>query len=196
MTQQNPKPRSADLSQTGLDRHWHLATDEHEVSLTEIEFAIYRNEAAFARWTDDLAACAHACPEPCNGFDYAILNVIRMHERAKSISEIARLMNRSDPTNLHYNLRKLTKAGLIEKLGSQGHKKGATYQATDQGVQATDRYARLRRELLTPLTRSLADSDLRMDQVAQVLSLLSGIYDQAACVAASHRITTIQPDAV
>ena len=28
---------------------------------------------------------------------------------------------------------------------------------------------------------------MRMSQVANVLSLLSGMYDQAACVAATHR---------
>jgi predicted MarR family transcription regulator len=173
----------------GLDKHWHLSTDDHEIAFTEIEFAIYRNFAAFSRWTDDLTACCHTSPHPCNGVDYAILNVIRMHDRPKGISEIARLMNRNDQSNLQYSLKKLSKAGLIEKLGTKGHKKSATYQATDAGTQVTDRYAKLRRELLTPLTKSLADSDQRMEQVAQVLSLLAGIYDQAACVASSHRVT-------
>ena len=180
---------SIQQARADIDRHWHMATDEHEVALTEIEFAIYRNYSAFSRWTDDIAACVHDYEEPCNGFDYAILNVIRMHERAKSISEIARLMNKSDSSNLHYCLRKLTKAGLIEKLGHKDHKKRATYQTTAEGVLATERYAQLRRELLIPLTRSLANSDLRMEQMAQVLSLLSGIYDQASCVASAHRIT-------
>ncbi len=86
-----------------------------------------------------------------------------------------------------YNL--LTKVGLIEKVGLQGNKKGATYRATEKGIQATDLYAKYRQQLLIPLTQAISDSDDKMDQVAKVLSLLSGIYDQAACVAATHRDT-------
>lgn len=174
-------------STLGLDKHWHLSTNDHEICLTEIEFALFRNFAAFSRWMDDCAACCHTSKHPCNGMDYAVLNVIRMHERPKSISEIARLMNRDDLSNLQYSVRKLAKAELIEKLGSSDHKRGATYRATGQGVIATDRYAQFRRELLVSLTQSISNSEENMDQVTRVLSLLSGIYDQAACVAASHR---------
>lgn len=171
-----------------LDKHWHLSTTDHEIALTEIEFSIFRIFAAFNRWMDDLAACCHDDTEHgCNGLDFAIMNVIRMHDRAKSISEIGRLMNRDDISNLQYSIRKLTKGGFINKLGSAAHKKGATYTTTERGNEATDVYARYRRELLIPLTEAIADSDQRMDQVANVLSLLSGIYDQAACVAATHR---------
>ncbi len=51
----------------------------------------------------------------------------------------------------------------------------------------TDLYARYRKELLLPLTGGIAASDERMSQVANMLTLLSGIYDQAACLAATHR---------
>ncbi|WP_179957711.1 winged helix DNA-binding protein [Exilibacterium tricleocarpae] len=182
-------------SNLGLDKHWHLSTNDHEICLTEIEFALFRNFAAFSRWMDDCAACCHTSVHPCNGMDYAVLNVVRMHERAKSISEIARLMNRNDLSNLQYSVRKLVKAELIEKLGSNDHKRGATYQATRQGVAATDRYAEFRRELLVSLTQSISNSEENMNQVARVLSLLSGIYDQAACVAASHRSSIGTDDA-
>ena len=170
-----------------LDKHWHLSTTDHEVALTEIEFSLFRIYAAFTRWMDDLAACCHGPRQTLNGMDFAVLNVIRMHDRAKSISEIGRLLNRDDISNLQYSVRKLTKAGLTNKVGAQGHKKGAAYTTTERGLLATDKYATYRKELLLPLTRAIADGDQRMDQVANVLSLLSGIYDQAACVAATHR---------
>lgn len=173
----------------GLDKHWHLSTNEHEIALTEIEFSIFRSFAAFSRWMDDLAACCHSDDPLCSGMDFAVLNVIRMHDRAKSISEVGRLQNRDDISNLQYSVRKLTKVGLIEKVGLKGNKKGATYRATEKGIQATDLYARYRRQLLIPLTQAISESDEKMDQVAKVLSLLSGIYDQAACVAATHRDT-------
>lgn len=56
-----------------------------------------------------------------------------------------------------------------------------------RGEEATNLYAKYRRELLTPLTRAISNSDERMEEVANMLTLLSGIYDQAACVAATHR---------
>ena len=170
-----------------LDKHWHLASSDDEVGLTEFEFAFFRGYAAFSRWMDDCSACCHSFEENCNGMDYAVLNIIRMHERAKSISDIARLMNRDDMSNIQYCIRKLIKAELIEKHGGTDHKRGVTYRASARGIATTDKYAAFRRELLFPLTQSISDSDQRMNQVTEMLTLLSGIYDQAACIAATHR---------
>tara|TARA_R110001592_G_scaffold357416_1_gene660652 strand:- start:236427 stop:236999 length:573 start_codon:yes stop_codon:yes gene_type:complete len=182
------KPTPPTPATDQLNRHWHLSSNEHEVSLTEIEFSIFRIFGAFNRWMDDLSACCQKdANQLCSGMDFALLNVVRMHDRPKSISEIGRLLNRDDLPNLQYSIRKLTKSGLIRKLGTQGNKKGATYTTTDLGISATDQYALYRKELLLPLTQAISAGDERMDQVANVLTLLSGIYDQAACVAATHR---------
>lgn len=165
-----------------------MATDDHEIALTEVEFSIFRIFAAFNRWMDDLTRCCQDDPAvSCSGIDFSLLNVIRMHERPKSISELGRLMNRDDVANLQYSIRKLTRAGLIEKVGARGNKKGATYRTTARGDRATDLYASYRREILLPLTRSVSAGDQRMVELANLLTLLSGIYDQAACVAATHR---------
>jgi len=137
---------------------------------------------------DDLSACCQMPDDPtCSGIDFALLNAIRMHGRAKSISELGRLMNRDDISNIQYSVRKLTKAELIEKIGLKGHKKGATYKVTEKGMQATDKYTLFRQELLLPLTTEISESEDKMNQISNVLNLLSGIYDQAACVAATHR---------
>lgn len=182
--QKASSPHSSDR----LDKHWHMSRDDHEIALSEIEFSIFRIYASFSRWMDDLSACCQESGEQmCSGIDFAVLNIIRMHDRPKSISELGRLMNRDDISNIQYSIRKLTKAGLIEKTGSLANKKNATYIATELGITSTNNYARYRRELLLPLTQSISESDERMSQVANVLSLLSGMYDQAACVAATHR---------
>jgi len=175
------------LQARGLDKHWHLSQSDHEVFVTEIEFALFRAFAAFSRWMDDLALCSSDADGSCNGIDFAVLNVIRMHDRPKALSDIARLLNRDDLSNMQYTLRKLIKAGLVEKVGGESQRKGVTYRVTEQGAVATERYAAFRRELLIPMTQSLAEGEQKMDEVAKVLRLLSGIYDQAACVAASHR---------
>ena len=184
MTQNNKTRKSAAL---GWDRQWHMSTTGEETSLTEIEFALLRNYSAFNRWMDDCAACCHISEHPCNGNDYAILNIIRMHDRPKSISDVARLTNRDDIPNLQYSIKKLTRAGLIEKVGMKENKRGTTYKPTSQGISATNTYADFRREILLPLIQTIQRSGEKTDQVTRVLSLMSGIYDQASCIAAAHR---------
>src|SRR5215469_10427121 len=111
----------------GLDKHWHLATDDFEVGLTELEFSIFRVSAAFERWQADCLGCCHG--QSFSGTDTALLHVVRMHERPKSISELGRLLKRDDLSNVQYSVRKLLKAGLIERARGGG-KKDATYQVS------------------------------------------------------------------
>lgn len=169
-----------------LDKRWHLAGDDHEVDLTELEFSIMRVSAAFERWRSDCMACC--IDASFSGADTAVLHVVRMHNRPKSISEIGRLLNRDDQSNLQYGIRKLLNAGVIEKAGKSDSKKGVTYVATALGCQITDNFAAFRRELLISLTESMS-TDIHLADVAKVLNLLSGIYDQASCIAAAHRVT-------
>lgn len=169
-----------------LDKHWHLAEDDYEIDLTELEFSILRVAAAFDRWRSDCMAC---CVDASfSGADTAVLHVVRMHDRPKSISEIGRLLNRDDQSNLQYGIRKLVNAGVIEKSGKSDSKKGVTYVATKLGCEITDRFAEFRRELLISLTGSMS-TEIRLAEVAKTLNLMSGIYDQASCIAASHRVT-------
>jgi len=195
MASGSQQDQARETTAEGFDKHWHLSASEHEVALTEIEFAIFRIFSAFNRWMDDLTACCQDEAEPpCSGIDFSLLNVIRMHDRPKGISEIGRLLNRDDVSNMQYSMRKLTKYGFIEKVGARGAKKGATYRTTVKGIEATNRYTNFRRELLIPLTQSISDSEQRMGGVTNMLTLMSGIYDQAACVAATHRDALVGSD--
>lgn len=172
-------------SLSSLDKHWHLATDEFEVELTELEFAIIRVSAAFERWQSDCLACCHG--QSFSGADTAVLHVIRMHDRTKSISEIGRLLKRDDQSNLQYGIRKLLKAGLIEKANDGTSKKGVTYQVSKLGREVTDKYADFREELLVSLARTIS-GERDLQAISKVLNLMSGLYDQASCVAATHRV--------
>jgi predicted MarR family transcription regulator len=60
---------------------------------------------------------------------------------------------------------------------------------TEQGREATDRYAHFRRELLLTLTGAIS-TDNSLTGVGRVLNLMAGMHDQAACIAAAHRIST------
>lgn len=168
----------------GLNKHWHLATNAFEVGLSEFEFSIFRVSAAFERWQSDCLACCQG--HSFSGTDTAVLHVIRMHDRAKSISEIGRLLKRDDQSNLQYGVRKLLKAGLIEKSQDAGSKKDVTYRVSQHGREITDRYAEFRQELLISVTQSTA-GDLNFEAIAKALNLMAAMYDQASCVAATHR---------
>ena len=170
-----------------LDKHWHLAKNNYEIELSELEFSLLRVSAAFERWRADCIACCF--DQAFSGSDAAVLNVIRMHDRPKSISDIGRQLNRDDQSNLQYGIRKLVKAGVIEKASASDSKKGVTYVVTDLGREATDKFAQFRRELLIDLTQSIT-TNKNLSDVARVLNLMAGMYDQAACVAAAHRISS------
>lgn len=168
-----------------MQKHWHLAARDYQVTFTELEFAIIRVSAAFERWQSDCLACCHGTP--FSGSDNAILHVIRMHDRPKGISEIRRLLNRDDQSNLQYGVRKLLKAGLIEKTKGGTSKKDVTYQVSELGQAVTDKYTVLREELLLSLTQSITETH-DLEAITRVMSLLTGLYDQASCIAVTHKV--------
>ena len=180
---QSGKPRGRSR---GLDRHWHLAATELEVGVTELEFSVLRVSAAFERWQGDCLGCCHG--QSFSGTDTALLHVVRMHERPKSISELSRLLKRDDLSNLQYSVRKLLKAGLIEKARQASSKKDVVYQMTPLGREITDQYAQFRKELLMSLIEATGGK-IDFAATARALNLMSAMYDQASCVAATHRIS-------
>ena len=101
-------------------RNWHLANDETEFKVTELEFAMMRVLEAFSRWVaaaDEMVGLS----ELKHG-EHVILHVIRMQNRPKSGATIARLLNRDDLPNIQYSLRKLENAGFIQKNKEAGTK--------------------------------------------------------------------------
>lgn len=166
------------------DRSWHLARSEAEVSLSEFEFSLERVIQAYYRWKAECLAAASDCG--LTGNDTAILNVIRMKEQPKSLSEIARLLNREDISNIQYALRKLLNEGLVEKTSGTS-RKGTTYGVTPKGFQATEDYAELRAQILMKLLGSLDDKQDRFGETGHFLDLMAGMYDQAAGQVSTRR---------
>jgi predicted MarR family transcription regulator len=168
-----------------FDKHWHLAQSDQEITFTELEFSLLRISAAFERWQKDCLAC---CIEGgLSGTDNSVLHIIRMHDRPKSISGVARHLNRDDISNLQYSLRKLKKAGLIERTGREDSKRSAAYRVTAEGTRVSDLFAQFRRELLLSLTESIKDFDVDISTASRALNITSGLYDHASAVAASYR---------
>ena len=182
MPKKNPQDQS-DAAKTGLDYRWHLAQSGAEVNTTELEFALMRTFEGFGRWQSEcLASVADVA---ATGPENALLHIIRMNDRPKSIKDLARLTNRDDVPNIQYSLRKLIGAGLVDRQGAG--RSGVSYQVTDLGRRVTDEYGALRRRLLIAAIGGVPGFAARLEEATRTLNLLSGIYEEVARVAATHR---------
>jgi predicted MarR family transcription regulator len=166
-------------------RNWHLANDETELKVTEFEFSMMRVTEAFSRWVaaaDELVGLSEF-----KHVEHVILHIIRMQDRPKSGATIARLLNRDDLANIQYSLRKLENAGLIEK-NKEGGIKNLNYSITELGEKLTNEYAKLRSELLIRSIKNITDFNGRVEDATQLLSILTGIYEESARSSATfHR---------
>ena len=167
----------------GLDYLWHLAQSDTEVAATELEFALMRAFEGFGRWQSE--CLASVCDLAATGPENALLHIIRMNDRPKSIKDLARLTNRDDVPNIQYSLRKLLGAGLILRKGSG--RSGVTYEVTAEGHRVTEDYGALRRRLLMAAIAKLPGFAGRLAEATDTLNLLSGIYEEVARTAATHR---------
>ncbi len=163
---------------------WHLARTETERRLSDFEFGLERLTQAYYRWK---AAClAAVCDVPLTGDDVAVLNVVRMGDEPKRLSEIGQLLNRVDVPNLQYATRKLVRVGLIETEGGSSRKE-TRYRATATGRSVTEAYAALRAATLPPMLEALDGWAAKSETTSIHLDLISSLYAQAAQVAITRR---------
>ncbi len=168
-----------------LDRHWHLGQNQEELMSAGFEYALMRCIESFNGWQQECLAAVAG--HKVSATDNVVLHITRMNDRPKSVTELSKLMNRSDLSNLKYSIRKLVEAGLLEKVSEGGKRKGMRYQATAAGIELTEAYAALRREQLMPQVAAMAGSGEMLEQATQTLNLLSGIYEQVSHIVAFHR---------
>lgn len=179
------KGKTSGKTTEGLDRSWHLARTPVEIDVAEIEYALMRTNQAFERWQTE--CLASVIDFAASGEENAMLHIIRMNDRPKTIKDLARLANREDIPNMQYSLRKLISAGLVAREGSG--RSGVTYSVTELGREVTDRYAEVRGTLLIDAISSVPNFPQRLEEATRTLELLTGIYEQVARVAATHRRT-------
>lgn len=183
MARKRDKPPKQAAPEEAFDRRWHLAETPAEVDTTELEFAVMRTFESFGRWQSEcLAGCIDFA---ASGPENALLHVIRMNDRPKSVKELARLMNRDDIPNIQYSLRKLIAADLVEREGSA--RSGVTYFVTPLGHEVTEKYAQIRRALLIAAIENVPGFADRLAEASRTLNLLAGIYEEVSRVAATHR---------
>lgn len=177
-----PNRRQADQPKM-LDRSWHLARTPEEMDVADIEYALIRCFEAFGHWQ---AECLASVVEfSASGPENALLHMIRANDRPKSVRDLAHMANRHDVPNIQYSLRKLIKGGLVARSGSG--RSGVTYETTELGRDVCDRYADVRADLLIESVGRLPELAKRLPDAAHTLDLMTGIYEQAAREAATHR---------
>lgn len=164
-----------------LSKQWHLAENEEEQLITDVELHLWRTFYGFLRWQEDCENCINNFH--LTGEDLSVLHIIRMKDRPKTLSEIARLMNREDYHNIKYSIRKLEKLKLLKSVKS-GNQKTLEYQATESGKKDTDSYTKIRREVLIEKFKS---KNINFAAALEALREMRAVYDEASQVASLYR---------
>ncbi|MCC8392877.1 winged helix DNA-binding protein [Paraburkholderia sp. MMS20-SJTR3] len=172
-------------------RSWHLAKSDTEFKIAEFEWSLIRFYESFTRFVLATGIVAITANVDLKHQEHVILHVIRMQNRPKTSAMIGRLMNRDDIPNIQYSLRKLETAGLIEKQQDKSSKT-YLYRASDLGIRLTDEYYKVRNEILIQRLGEISDPDEKFERYARFMSLLTGIYDEAARDAATITSQTEQ----
>lgn len=162
------------------DDHWHLAHTETERLIAEFEHTLICLCEAFGRYNlQGLSTVAG--DNSFSGQDNSVLHIINTLGRPKSISDISRFMNRDDLANVQYSVRKLLKAGLIEKAHDRSAR-GTTYTTTEHGRQVVESFVKLRQELVVSPTSEVEQLKEQIRIGTKVMATFTGVYDQAARV--------------
>lgn len=148
--------------------------------MSEFEFGLIVAGNAFHRW---IAHCMSAAGlKDLTPLDVLVLHHVTHRARDKRLADICFIMNVEDTHLINYALKKLQNLGVV---ASRKNGKEVTYAATELGHQHVARYRQIRESCLIDALN--ADDALNRDigELARLLRLLSGIYDQAARSAAS-----------
>lgn len=163
---------------------WHLGQTEKELAFAEFQHSMICLGEAFYRYVGK-AMSMIAGEANLTGQDCVILNVIQTQNRPKGITEIQHFTNRTDIANIQYSVRKLIKAGLIEKVPrEQG--RGTTYRVSDKGSAVVSEFLHARTELLNQFPEEERRLIERLESGKSLMVMLTGLYDQA-----SRNLTTV-----
>lgn len=175
--QRNTTPKTASSPPTSAS---HLV--DGDGSLNHFEFGLTVANQAFQGW---MARCMAAAGNgDLASIDILLLHHVYHHERPKRLGDICMVLHIDDSHTAAYSLRKLGQQGLVQ---SERRGKEAFYSVTDAGRALCEEYGRVRKDCLVPMSQSHD-----VEQLGNLLLLLSGMYDQAARLAATRWDTANQ----
>ena len=148
--------------------------------MSEFEFGLIVAGNAFHRWITHCMSAAGL--KDLTPLDVLVLHHVTHRARDKRLADICFIMNVEDTHLINYALKKLQNLGVVVSSKSG---KEVTYASTALGRQYVEGYRKIRESCL--INALNADENLNKDigELARLLRLLSGIYDQAARSAAS-----------
>jgi predicted MarR family transcription regulator len=152
----------------------------HSAEMSEFEFGLIVAGNAFHRWVVHCMAAAGL--RDLTSLDVVVLHHVTHRARDKRLADICFIMNVEDTHLVNYSLKKLQGLGVV---ASRKNGKEVTYAATEVGRAHVQRYREIREACLIDALQ--ADDALNRDigDLARLLRVLSGMYDQAARAAAS-----------
>ena len=148
--------------------------------LSEFEFGLIVAGNSFHRWVVHCMSAAGL--KDLMPLDVLVLHHVTHRARNKRLADLCFIMSVEDTHLINYSLKKLQNLGVVVSSKSG---KDVTYACTDLGLDYVNRYREIRESCL--INALNADDGLNRDigELARLLRLLSGIYDQAARSAAS-----------
>ena len=158
----------------------HLAASPHEFVVTRFEQGLICAAAAFYRFYGSLLG-REGREHNVSGQDNAILQQIMAASRPLAVTDVARFANRDDIANIQYSLKKLVRAGLIEKAGRTSARE-TSYVVTPLARKWTANFLALRRQLFTDPSAQILGFDEQLEKSANLLNLIAGFYDHGTRV--------------
>ena len=157
----------------------HLVSPQ-STEMSEFEYGLIVAGNAFHRW---VAHCMSAAGlKDLTPLDVLVLHHVTHRARDKRLTDICFIMNVEDTHLINYSLKKLQNLKVVE-----GRKNGkeVIYASTESGRAFVQRYREIRESCLIDALK--ADDGMNRDigELARLLRVLSGMYDQAARSAAS-----------
>lgn len=148
-------------------------------ALSEVEFSLTLAANAFQRW---MVRCAAAAGVQLSPLEILVLHTVRHRDRPKRFLDIMLVLHIEDTHLANYAVRKLVAAGMVT---TRREGKEKIVEVTEAGVAFCDRYGQLREQLLVENVVGTGLAEKKMSEVASVLRMLSGEYNQAARAAAT-----------
>jgi predicted MarR family transcription regulator len=152
-----------------------LADGPDRLALFTIEQALVSATQSFYRF-NAAALSAQATNIKFSGEEVVIFMLLASSRTPRSVSEIARYANRDDVANIQYSLRKMIKAGVVQKTQSSTNRDTA-YLVTEEGARLAEAFLRVRDSLLVDPAAHVPGLDDQFAGAVRAIALLSGLYD-------------------
>lgn len=165
-------------------RGWLMGMTPHDVITTEFEWASIRFQQAFERYCLQIAHLAGL--GQLSFAEIIVFHVLGLHNSPTAVGVLTRQINAEAITNIQYCLRKLESYGLVSKT-REAHSNLQTYTVTETGRDLIMKYAYFRQLALTEQTKAIEAIDRRLTDSTQLISLLTGVYDEAMRKAATYK---------